>query len=144
MGDKNNSKKNNSGSEVYNYLQSQNGDIIFNLDDEEMLGRPSKSNNIYDKLSNVNVKNNNSSNKNTPIFSNNLNNILSKKYLNNHFIYFNNNSNILNNNLNNKIISTLNPKWTIAIYYKENSTYVNIIFPSMNDKKVIYINLFFI
>ena len=79
MGDKNNSKKNNSGSEVYNYLQSQNGDIIFNLDDEEMLERPSKANNVYDKLSNINIENNNCINKNTPIFSNNLNNILLKK-----------------------------------------------------------------
>ena len=145
MGDKNNSKKNNSGNEEQNYLQSQNEDTFFNFDDEEMLERPSKANNVYDEFCNVNEENNNSININTPIYSNNLNNILSKKNsMNNHFNSYNNNSNILNNNLNSKIIPTINPEWTFDIYFKENSTYANIIFPSMSDKKTAYINSFFL
>ena len=110
-----------------------------------MLERPSKANNVYDEFCNVNEENNNSININTPIYSNNLNNILSKKNsMNNHFNSYNNNSNILNNNLNSKIIPTINPEWTFDIYFKENSTYANIIFPSMSDKKTAYINSFFL
>ena len=143
---KNNSKKKNSGSDLQNYLQSQNEDNFFNFDDEEMLERPSKANNIYDEFANVNEENNNSLNINTPIYSNNLNNILTKKN-SNHFNPYNSstNSNILsNNNFNSKIIPTINPEWTFDIYFKENSTYPNIIFPSMSDKKTAQINAFFL
>ena len=47
-----NYKKNNSGSIIQNSLYSQNEDSFFNFDDEEMLERPSKVNNVCDEFGN--------------------------------------------------------------------------------------------
>ena len=148
---KNNYKKkltNNEGPKDDN--QNQNDDTFFNFDDEEMLERPSKVN-IYDEFYNINEENNNGLNINKPIYSNNINNILNKKNVinNNSHKLFNNTSNYststtnyMNNNLN--IIPMINPEWTFDIYFKENSTFPDVIFPSMSDKKPTYSNYFFV
>ena len=138
-----NHKKNNLGDKGDNLKQNPNEDTFFNFDDDEMLERPSKINNVYDEFSNVNEENNNSININTTVYSNNINNILSKK--NSVNIHNNKNINYLNNNmnLNSKIIFIINPEYTFDVYFKENSTFPEIIFPSMSDKKYSYTSSFF-
>ncbi len=144
---KNNNKKNltNDNGQKGN----QNDDTFFNFDDEEMLERPSKVNNIYDEFYNVNEENN-CLNINTPIYSNNINNILIKKNginnnSNSHNLYNNSTSSLTSNYIENNltVIPTINPEWNFDIYFKENSTFPDIMFPSMSDKKMIYSNYFF-
>ena len=139
-----NYKKNNSGTLIQSYLQSQNEDTFFNFDDEEMLERPSKVNNIYDDFCNVNEENSNSPiNINTSIYSSNISNILTKNHsVNSHNSPFFRSTN--SNNINkNKIIPTINSECTFDKYFKENSTFPDVIFPSMSDKKTLYISSFF-
>ena len=141
-----NSIKNNSKNEAGPKLfQSINDDTFFNFDDEEMLERPSKVNNIYDDFNNVNEENNsNNININTPVTSTNINNIFIKNNsLNSHNYLYNTNSNNLDNKNNLNIIPTINSEWTFDIYFKENSTFPDIMFPSMSDKKQTYISSFF-
>ena len=137
-----NYKKNNSGNSIQNYLQNQNEDTFFNFDDEEMLERPSKVNNVYDEFCNVNDENN-TVGINTPIYSNSISNILNKNNsINNHNSPVNNHINLTNLNSNCKIIPMINPECTFDVYFRENSTFPDIIFPSINDKNTGYINSF--
>ena len=122
--------------------QNQNEDTFFNFDDDEMLERPSKVTNMYDEFTNINEENNNSLNINTTVYSNNMNNILTKK--NSVNVHNNRNINILNNNMNLKIIPAINKEYTLETYFKENSTFPEIIFPSMSDKKYSYTSSFFL
>ena len=117
-------QKNNSGF-IQNYFQSQNEETLFNFNEEDMLERPSKGN-IYDEF-NINNKINDDNN-------------FKKSFLND-CKYINTAGNV--NNANNKFISRINSEATIKIYFKENSYFPEIKFPSMNDKKSSNINLFF-
>ena len=136
---KNNYKKNNSGEQKL--LQSINDDTFFNFDDEEMLERPSQVNNLCDEFLNINEENNESI-INAPKYSNNMNNnFIKKNSINNQNNNNNSNSNYINNNAN--IIPSINSEWAFDIYFKENSTFPDIIFPSMSDKKPMNQNYFF-
>ena len=138
-----NYKKKNSGTSHNSNPQNQNEDTFFNFDDEEMMERPSKANEIYDEFYNAN-EDNNTSGINTPIYSNISNNILSKNNaINPHNSHVNSHININNSNNNCKIIPMINPEYTFDIYFRENSTFPDIIFPSMSDKRLSYINSFF-
>ena len=138
-----NYKTKNCGNLLQNYMRSQNEEIFFNMDDEEMLERPSKANNIYDEFSNLDEDNNESMNINASIYVSNIsNNLNSKNYMNSYNTPLNSRMN--SNNINNiKIIPTINSGYTFDKYFKENSTFPNVIFPSMSDKKTTYINTFF-
>ena len=141
-----NYKTKNCGILLQNYMRNQNEDTFFNLDDEEMLERPSKANNIYDEFSNVDEENNDSMNINASIYVSNINNSHhSKNYMNIYNTPLNNRTKSNNvNNLNNiNTISSINSGYTFDKYFKENSTFPNVIFPSMSDKKSTYINTFF-
>ena len=136
-------KTKNYGNLLQNYMRNQNEDTFFNMDDEDMLERPSKVNNIYDEFSNVDEVNNDSMNINSSIYVSNISNNLNLK---NHMNIYNThiNSRTNSNNINNiKIIPTINSGYTFDKYFKENSTFPNVIFPSMSDKKTTYINTFF-
>ena len=102
-------KKNNSGY-IQNYFMNKNDDLFFNIDDEDMLERPSKGD-LYDD---ININDNN--------FKKNLLN---------------------DKNINNKYISRINSDETIMTYFKENSFFPEIKFPSMGDKSTSNIFLFF-
>ena len=139
-------KTKNCGNLILNYMRNQNEDIYFNMDDEEMLERPSKANNLYDEFSNVDEENNDSMNINTSLYVNNINNNLSSKnYMNSYNTPINcrTNSNNINYSNNANTISSINSGYTFDKYFKENSTFPNVIFPSMSDKKSSYINTFF-
>ena len=133
-----NYKKNNSGSIIQNSLYSQNEDSFFNFDDEEMLERPSKVNNVCDEFGN-----NEEYNINTSINSNNINKKSSINSYNNPFYSSNSNNLKYIDISNNKIIPTINSEYTFEINFRENSTFPDVIFPSMSDKKSIYISSFF-
>jgi len=117
----NNKKKNNSGY-VQNYLENKNEDTFFNFNEEDMLERPSQGN-LYDELY---LNNNKDSDNNLK-----KNFINDNKYIN------------TNNNISNKFFSKISSDATIKMYFKENLYFPEIKFPSMNDKKVLNINLFF-
>ena len=89
-----------------------------------MLERLSKGN-LYDDLNNENNNNN------------------FKKGVLNDNRYINTSGNINSNNYNNSYISKINPEMTIKMYFIENSYFPEIIFPSMNEKKLSDINSFF-
>ena len=111
-GDSYKKKKNYSGY-IQNYFTNQKDDIFFNINDEDMLERPSKGD-LYDDI-NININNNN--------FKKNL---LNDKILN-----------------NNKYILRINSEATLKIYFKENSSFPDIKFPSMSEKNTSNIFLFF-
>lgn len=117
----NNKKKNNSGF-VQNVLENKNEDTFFNFDEEDMLERPSQGN-LYDELC--------------------INNNKIKDSDNNFKKNFLNDNKYISNNINNKYISKISSDATIKMYFKENLFFPEIKFPSMNDKKVLNINLFF-
>ena len=74
--------------------------------------------------------------------SNISNNLNLKNHMNIYNTHINSRTN--SNNINNiKIIPTINSGYTFDKYFKENSTFPNVIFPSMSDKKTTYINTFF-
>ena len=87
-----------------------------------MLERPSQGN-LYDEL----CINNNKIRDNDNNFKKN----------------FLNDNKYISNNINNKYISKISSDATIKMYFKENLFFPEIKFPSMNDKKVLNINLFF-
>ena len=122
-------KKKNYSGYVQNYFENKDEDTFFNFDEEDMLERPSKGN-IYDEL----YLNNNKSNEDNNYF---------KKNLLNDNKCTNTSGNNINMDNNNKYISRINSDITIKIYFKENSFFPEIKFPSMNDKKVSNISLFF-
>ena len=152
----------NSNKNQQNQNQNLNEDTFFNLDDEDMIERPSKINEIYDEFFNMNENNNNFciNGVNTPLYSNyyninnlNINNILNKtsflspQNYNFNLVNIQNNSvknnNSSNNNKNNcKIIPMINPEYIFEVYFRENSTFPDIIFPSINEKRSAYINSF--
>ena len=138
----NNYKKNNSGNSLQKYLDDENEDTFFNFDDEEMLERPSKLNNDYDEFFNIS-EDNNTGGINSPIYFNNINNILNKTHIiNQHESPINNYININSLNSNCKIIPMINTEYTFDLYFRENSTLPDIIFPSINDKRLSHINSF--
>ena len=101
-----------------NIQNNQNEDTFFNFDENEMIERPSKAdNNLFDQFNNINEAAH-LNNQLNDFFNDNKNNI-----------HTYNNYSTINNN-----IPILNPDCTFDIYFKENTTYPNVYFPSMSDK----------
>ena len=111
-------KKNNSGF-IQNYFKDQNDDTFLNLDEEDLLERPSKCI-AYDEL-----------NLNDKITDNN--NYLKNKILNDY----------KSSHMNNKYIFRIDYDATLKTYFFENSFFSEIKFPNMNDKNKENIQHFF-